>query len=387
MEIVSTGEPQPTGQFWALTSRNLTTSTRVVASLAKSTVSKAWRDRILGLSAEAAFWQLMSLPPLLLAILGGLGYIGPVFGTDVAAVLSDRILLGAQEVATPEVVDQVIRPVVNEVFGHVRPDVVSIGFFLALWAGSSATSTFVNTITIAYGQRELRGALKSRLLALRVYLISLVASAILLPLLVVGPGLLVRAVPSDWHHTVNLVVRLVYWPITTLLTFGALATLYHVSTPRRLRWRRAYPGAVLALVLFVLLSSAVRFYLEAVASRFLVFSALALPVLMLLYFYVLALAILLGAELNAALELRWPKGTRQRPLEALSNRLRRAFGSRSANTPDENLTTDDDGDHSGDVDRSRSIRPPDRPSDGPAVDGKTRSETEVVQLPPAGNDS
>ncbi|MEJ7702978.1 MAG: hypothetical protein WKF47_04675 [Geodermatophilaceae bacterium] len=39
------------------------------------TLSKAWNDRILGLSAEAAFWQLLSLPPLLLALLGSLGYL------------------------------------------------------------------------------------------------------------------------------------------------------------------------------------------------------------------------------------------------------------------------------------------------------------------------
>ena len=46
------------------------------------TLAKAWQDRILGLSGEAAFWQILSVPPLLIGLLGSLGYLGPVIGGD-----------------------------------------------------------------------------------------------------------------------------------------------------------------------------------------------------------------------------------------------------------------------------------------------------------------
>ncbi|HEY0359447.1 MAG TPA: YihY/virulence factor BrkB family protein [Mycobacteriales bacterium] len=295
---------------------------RAARALARSTVQKAWDDRILGLSAEAAFWQLLSLPPLLLAGLGTLGYIGSVLGTDAVSSVQGWVVRLAGEVAAPDVVDQVVRPVVAEVLSRGRPDVVSLGFVLGLWAGSSAMATFVNTITIAYGQRELRGAIRSRLLALRIYVAVLALAAVLLPLFVIGPDLLLRAFPGSWHAAIDGVVTLAYWPLTGLLTFVALATLYHVVTPVRLRWRRAYPGAVLALVLFGLLSYLLRLYVETVASRLLVFSTLAAPILALLYFYVLAFAVLLGAELNAALEERWPRGPRRSTLERLGDRLR-----------------------------------------------------------------
>jgi membrane protein len=290
---------------------------RTASSLARAAVGKAWHDRILGLSAEAAFWQLLSVAPLLLAALGALGYLGPVFGADAVASAQSWLIRVAGEVAAPRVVDQVVEPVVSEVLSRGRPDVVSLGFVVGLWAGSSATATFVNTITIAYGQRELRGALRSRLLALRVYLGFLAMGALLLPMLVIGPDLLLRVLPGAWRETVTLAVKLAYWPLTALLTLVALATLYHVATPVRLRWRRAFPGAAVALVLFLVLSSALRLYVETVASEFMVFSALAVPVLALLYFYALAFAILLGAELNAALEQRWPRGTPPRTLQRL----------------------------------------------------------------------
>ena len=69
-----------------------------------------------------------------------------------------------------------------------RADVISVGFLLALWAGSSATATFVNTVTIAYGMRDLRGAVHSRLLALGLYLLTVVIGIVLLPVMVIGPG-------------------------------------------------------------------------------------------------------------------------------------------------------------------------------------------------------
>jgi membrane protein len=294
---------------------------RLAGDLARTTVGNAWGHRILGLSAEAAFWQLLSLTPLLLAGVGMLGYMGPVFGTDAVASVQGWVLRLAGEVAAPDVVSDVVRPVVTQVLTRGRPDLVSLGFVLGLWAGSSAMATFVNTITIAYDQRELRGAVRSRLVALKVYLGFLAVAAVLLPLFVIGPDLLLRGLPPAWRGTAAVVVRLAYWPVTAVLTLLALATLYHLVTPLRLHWRRAFPGAALALVLFGVLAAGLRLYVATVASRLLVFSALAAPVLALLYFYVLAFAILLGAELNAALEQRWPEGPRRSTLERLGERL------------------------------------------------------------------
>jgi membrane protein len=104
--------------------------------------------------------------------------------------------------------------------------------------------------------------------------------------------------------------------------FAALSTFFHLATPIRLRWRRAAPGAALALAVFLLLAYALQLYIAAVAERLLVFSTLAAPILALLYFYVLAFAVLLGAELNATLELRWPRGAKPRPLHTLRARVR-----------------------------------------------------------------
>ncbi len=284
-------------------------------TLATRTISKAWNDRILGLSAETAFWQLLSLPSLFLALLGALGYVARLVGPDTVTRAQNQLLVGFGKAFSPEVVDQLVAPTVRVVLRGGRADIVSVGFLLALWAGSSATATFVNTITIAYGMRDLRGAVRSRLLALWLYLGSIVLGTVLLPLLVLGPTLLARIVPERARATARTVISNLYWPVVIVLLMLALTTLYHLAPPRRLPWWRGLPGALLAMVIFLGGSAGLRIYIGFVLDHNTAYATLATPVAALLFFYVLAFGVLLGAEFNAAREEMRPaacKPARQR---------------------------------------------------------------------------
>ena len=114
---------------------------------------------------------------------------------------------GLARVIVPSAVQSTIDPALHRILFGGRIDVVSISFVVSLWTGSSAMATYVNTITIAYGLRHARGAVSSRLLALRLYVGFVLASIILLPLLVLGPGDLVDLFPDKWHDGVHLVDR------------------------------------------------------------------------------------------------------------------------------------------------------------------------------------
>ncbi|MFL6127881.1 MAG: YhjD/YihY/BrkB family envelope integrity protein [Mycobacteriales bacterium] len=275
-------------------------------SVLRRMLSRAWADRVLGLSAEAAFWQLLSLPPLFLALLGSLGYLSGLLGPDTVDQIERQLLDAFSRAFTPSVVDQVIAPTVNEVLRQGRAAVISVGFVIALWAGSSATSTYVNTVTIAYGMRDLRGAVHSRLLALFLYLLTVVIGVVLLPVMVLGPGRLVRLFPQSVRGDVDTVVNAAYWPVVGVLLLLGLVTFYHLAPPRRLPWRRGFPGAVLAGIVFLGGSIGLRIYIGFVVSQGFTYGALAAPIGALLFFYLLALAVLLGAELNATIEQTWP---------------------------------------------------------------------------------
>ena len=101
------------------------------------TLSKAWDDSIFSESAQAAFWQVLSLPPLLLGLLGSLAYIGPLFGPDTLPAIEDRLVGGAKSFFSPSVVNEIIAPTITDIVQGARGEVVSIGFLISLWAGSS----------------------------------------------------------------------------------------------------------------------------------------------------------------------------------------------------------------------------------------------------------
>ncbi|MGI8665380.1 MAG: YihY/virulence factor BrkB family protein, partial [Jatrophihabitans sp.] len=272
---------------------------RSVRTLAGRTIARAWNDRVLGLSAEAAFWQLLSMPSLFLGLLAALGYFSDLAGQGSIDQVQQNLLNGFSRAFSAEVVDQLIAPVVRQVLREGRADVISVSFLLALWAGSSATATFVNTITIAYGMRDLRGAVRSRLLALWIYLGSIVVGVIVLPAMVLGPTELPKLFPDSARSSADDVISAAYWPVVILLLLLGLTSLYHLAPPRRLPWRRGVPGAVLAMVIFLAGSAGLRAYISFIVAHNHADWTLAAPIAALLFFYLLALGVLLGAEFNA----------------------------------------------------------------------------------------
>jgi membrane protein len=167
-------------------------------------------------------------------------------------------------------------------------------------------ATYVNTITIAYGLRHHRGAVRSRLVALGLYFAFVVVGVILLPLVVLGPSLITKLSPQSWHHVVHLTTLVGYWPTVILISLVLLTSLYNLAIPVRTRWRRALPGAGFALSLWLVGSVLLRDWLTIAFRSTATYGPLSAPVAVLIFLYLTALAILLGAELNAEIDRLWP---------------------------------------------------------------------------------
>ena len=284
---------------------------RVPLQVLGRTVAKAWHDRILGLSAEASFWQVLSVPPLLIGLLGSLGYLGSFIGQQSVTEIEDRLVQLASEGLTDTVVETLVQPTLTDILGSGRLDVVSVGFLLSLWAGSSATATFMNTVVIAYDQRDVRGPIRTRLMALGLFVVALVVAVLSLPLLVLGRTSLVALLPERYQDTATVLVNAVYWPLVLVVLVLALTSFYHVTLPRRLPWLRHLLGAAFAAAFFITAALVLRTYVADVLTTALPYGALAAPIAALLFCFFLGMAILLGAELNATIEARWPSGQRR----------------------------------------------------------------------------
>ena len=81
----------------------------------RRTLSKSWDDSIFSESAQAAFWCALSLPPLLLGMLGSLAYIAPMFGPDTLPTIQEQLISTAGRFFSRNVVNEIIAPTVRDI--------------------------------------------------------------------------------------------------------------------------------------------------------------------------------------------------------------------------------------------------------------------------------
>jgi membrane protein len=271
--------------------------------LVTATVGASFRYRVTGLAAEAAFFAILSLPPLIFALAGSIGFFVNRLDVTQVAAFREATLGMSRQVLTEDSVDRVILPTMNDVLsGDGRFDVVSIGFVLALWSGSRALNVFVDTITILYGLAGRRGIVHTRVLSFGLYVVGLVVGVVLLPLVLAGPSLFSGLLPNQVTFLSEL-----YWPTVVLLSIAFLTSLYHLSVPVRTSWRYDVPGATLALLMWIIGSYLLRWTLQHVVGGTSIYGPLAAPIAVLLWLYMTAFAVLVGAALNAAFERVWPE--------------------------------------------------------------------------------
>jgi membrane protein len=266
--------------------------------LTVSTVNSCLRYRVTGLAAEAAFFAVLSVPPLVFGLAGGIGYVTNRFDPGQVEQMRQAIIDFSGRLLTDRAVDKIIEPTLNDVLRGGRFDIISLGFVLALWSGSRALNVFVDTITVMHGLGGHRGIIKTRALSFLLYVLALVTGVAAIPLMLAGPRLVADALPDRADFLLHF-----YWPVIGVICICFLATLYHVSVPVRTRWRFNLPGAVFSLVMWIVGSYLLRWVLTVTAtdSRS-IYGPLAAPIAVLLWLYVVAITVLIGAAVNAAFD-------------------------------------------------------------------------------------
>ncbi|MFF7403613.1 YhjD/YihY/BrkB family envelope integrity protein [Streptomyces murinus] len=286
--------------------------------LLKDTVNSCMEYRILGLAAEAAFFTLLSVPPLLLCLIGLLAYVDTWTGAHTIGSLETNLLDASRTVLSDKGVKEITEPILHDVIKGGRPDVISLGFLFALWSGSRAVNVFIDTITVMYGLDGVRGIVRTRIMSFVLFIVALLIGSVALPLMVAGPDAVVRVVP--WSETV---VQVLYWPVVIVLSVVFLTTLYHVSVPVRSPWIEDVPGALVALAMWVFGSFLLRIYLVHTIEGATIYGSLAASVAVMLWIGVSAFAVLVGAAVNAAIDRVWPAAATAAAREA-NERVRRA---------------------------------------------------------------
>ena len=183
--------------------------------------------------------------------------------------------------------------------------VTVIGAVLAVWAMTSAMTTYMTALDLAYERTDRRSFVRKRLAALGLVVLIGLVFVLVAVLLIFGPPLeqLVAAHSGGASDAVGWIWWIAQWPIligSLLLAFSILLAAGPERTPRARHLLT--PGSVLATTVWLAASGGFAYFTSNFGSYNKTWGSLAGVIIMLTWLWLAALALLLGAELNAETE-------------------------------------------------------------------------------------
>jgi membrane protein len=256
------------------------------------------RDHMTNIAAALAYYAFLAIPSALMIAVGVFSLIA---GPHAITTLIGK-LHGIVPGQATNLLDSSLRNMTQHRGAGIA--VLSVGGVLALWSLTGAMQNLMWATNIAYDREEGRGFLRRRITALWMIVFALLGFALAFGVLVLGPHI------STWvGHALGAtsVVKFVWyvaeWPLLVgglLVAFAGL--MYYGPNVKHPRWRFLSFGSVTAIVIWLLASGAFAFYASRFGSYNKTWGSLAAVVVMLTWLWLSAVALLLGAEINAEAE-------------------------------------------------------------------------------------
>jgi membrane protein len=180
-----------------------------------------------------------------------------------------------------------------------------VGLVLALWSTTGAMTSYMTAINLAYERKDGRSFLRKRVVAVQLVAVIGIAFLLVAVLLIFGPPIerFVAAHAGPLSGAVGWIWWIAEWPILVVGLLAAFATLLYLGPDvAHPRWRFITPGSVLATIIWLAASGAFALYTSAFGSYNKTWGSLAAVIIMLTWLWLAAIALLLGAEINAEAE-------------------------------------------------------------------------------------
>jgi membrane protein len=283
-------------------------------AIARRLLDGVKKNDVSGLAAEIAYRFLFAVFPfgLFVAALGAF------------AASSLRIENPAQQIVAglgdnlPPSIAESLRPELERLLNSARADLLTIGAIAALWAATGGTNALVKGIHRAYEVPEQRSFVLRYVVAVGLTLMA-AFGVILSFVTIVGGAMLTQQLAEQLGvgDQVYGMIQLLRWPAVFLLLTAAVAILFRYAPSVVVPWRWILVGAATFTVGWIVATAALGFYAGNVANYGATYGSLGAVIVLMLWFYVTAAMLLLGAELTAALtrELT-PNDIRRRGEEA-----------------------------------------------------------------------
>jgi membrane protein len=265
----------------------------------KRTVTEFREDNMSDWAAALTYYGLLSLFPALIALVSIVGLVGdPVSTTRTITEIVTK--LGPSSAA-----DTFAEPI-KSITSHrsAAGILLVVGLATALWSASGYVGAFMRASNVIYETPEGRPFWKLRPLQILVTLVMLLLlAAVALALVLTGPVVDAVAGPLGVGSTAVSIWNIAKWPVLLAVVVTMFAVLFYAAPNVELAgFRWVTPGALLAIVLWLIASAAFAFYVANFGSYDKTYGALGGLVCLLVWFWITNVALLLGMELNSERE-------------------------------------------------------------------------------------
>jgi membrane protein len=273
------------------------------------TYAQISEDRLLAVAAGVVFYGLLALFPALTAVVSLYGlFAQPASINEHLSILTGVLPGGAVEI----VQEQVSRVAAK---GQANLLTFTFGLLLAIWSTNSGMKAIIDALNVSYKEKERRGFIKLNLASLALTAGGIVAVLIAIAAVIVASLVLSYIGLETW---VQALLSLLRWPVLLVLVIFGLAVLYRFGPSReRPRWQWISVGSIFAAAAWLLSSALLSLYLSNFANYDATYGSLGAAIGLMMWMWISAIVILLGAELNAEVEHQTARDTttgRERPM-------------------------------------------------------------------------
>ena len=268
--------------------------------LVSRTLKESNADNALGLAAQLAYYFLFALVPAVVCVVALASFLPPE--------TIQQTIEALRRFAPGDVID-IVRDQLTALANRTNEGVFTFGLLVALWSSSAAMVAITDALNRAYDIEEARPWWKVRLTAIALTVGVAIFVVAAFALLLMGPRLLNEMSRLiGFGPTFALTWSIVRWPLAFVLVVVGIALIYYFGPDAEQDWEWITPGAVLATVLWLIASMGFKIYVSQFGGYNETYGSLGGVMVLMLWFYLTALAILIGAEMNAEIEHASPHG-------------------------------------------------------------------------------
>ena len=277
------------------------------------TMKELISDRIGLVAAGCAFWATLALFPAISMLITIYGLLFDPVSVEQQLAVLQRLL--------PPTAFTLIENRVHELVaqsGHILTIGLVVSAAVTLWSSATGTKAMLSALNMAYEEEEHRGFLAFQLEALLMTLCGILTGVFGLAILV-GLPTIFGFIGLSAH--IKSLIAIAGWVLLVIFVMISLALLYRFGPSRRpAKWHWITPGSVAATILWLAASALFSVYVGRFATYNATYGPLATVAGVMMWFWVTVYAVLLGAELNAELELQTARDTTPGPPKPMGRR-------------------------------------------------------------------